>query len=62
MPDFEIAAEDRVVAVYEHPDGKVITVYADDTYDCRKGDRKASTSATPEKLRAGYGRWKRVDG
>lgn len=58
--DFQINANAEIVEVWEHPDGKVIAIYADDTYDCIKGDRRASTSATPEKLRAGYGRWKLV--
>jgi hypothetical protein len=51
----------NVVAVYAHPDGKEIVVYDDDTYRCTKAGKKATTSATPEKLRAGYGRWKLMD-
>jgi len=49
------------VAIYEHPDGKRVTVLDDGTYECTKAGKRATTSATPEKLAAGYGRWKRVD-
>jgi len=61
----EAAAEDlskfKIDSLWAHPDGKRITVFADDTYVClgSNGKRK-TTSATPEKLRAGYGRWVRV--
>ena len=51
----------RVVAIYEHPQGKTITVYDDNTMECRNAEgKKRPTSATPDKLAAGHGAWKRV--
>lgn len=49
--------------VYRHPQGKVIHVHPDGTMDTYKPDgKRASSSATPEKLAAGYGGWARVSG
>jgi hypothetical protein len=51
----------EVVDVFEHPQGKRITIYADGTWECRGPDgKKKTTSATPAKLRAGHGTWVRV--
>lgn len=48
--------------IYMHPQGKSIVVWEDGSMDCRDaGGRRARTSATPEKLAAGHGAWKRVE-
>jgi hypothetical protein len=52
----------KVTSVWRHPDGKTITVFADDTWICVAADgKKKPTSATPTKLRAGYGRWYEIE-
>jgi hypothetical protein len=52
----------QIDSLWAHPDGKRITVFRDDTYVCvGPNGRRKTTSATPEKLRAGYGRWERTD-
>lgn len=47
--------------VYYHPQGKVIRINADGSVQAFKDGKELSTSATAEKLRAGYGQWKRGD-
>ena len=57
----QTAAADGVVHIYQHPQGKTIKVWADGSVECRDAaGRKKPTSATPEKLAAGHGAWKRV--
>ena len=52
----------KVEAIYKHPQGKAITVFSDGSMLCIGPDgKKKSTSATPEKLAAGYGEWYRID-
>ena len=47
--------------IYKHPLGATITVHSDGSMDARGTDGKPKkTSATPEKLAAGHGRWKEV--
>lgn len=47
---------------YRHPQGATITVYPDGTMDARRADgKKKQTSATPEALADGHGRWVEVD-
>jgi len=58
------AAEAREAAeaseeVYVHPQGKIVRISADGTVRAFKDGREIKTSATAEKLRAGYGSWKR---
>jgi hypothetical protein len=54
-------ASNDVIEVYQHPQGKRITVFADETFECKDADgKKRPTSATLAKLRAGHGRWERV--
>jgi bifunctional non-homologous end joining protein LigD len=50
--------------VYTHPQqGKTIYVLADGTMQVYKADgKRATSSATPAKLAAGYGAWERMDG
>jgi len=64
--DLEIAllnAEEREAEtsdeVYVHPQGKTVRISADGTVRAFKDGREINTSATAEKLRAGYGSWKR---
>jgi len=64
--DLEVAladAEDREgdgSETYIHPQGKKIRINKDGSIEAFTADgRKASTSATAEKLRGGYGAWKR---
>lgn len=45
--------------VYFHPQGKIIKVDEDGTVHAYKNGKEVSTSATAEKLREGYGGWKR---
>lgn len=45
--------------VYVHPQGKIVRISADGTVRAFKDGREIKTSATAEKLRAGYGSWKR---
>lgn len=47
--------------VYRHPQGKLIRVNPDGSVQAFKDGKEVSTSATAEKLRAGYGQWKRGD-
>lgn len=47
--------------VYRHPQGKIIKIDADGNVRAFKNGKELSTSATAEKLRAGYGAWKRDD-
>lgn len=47
--------------VYYHPQGKVIRINADGSVQAFKDGKELSTSATAEKLRAGYGQWRRGD-
>ena len=62
MPDEYKDLDQQVAAVYRHPSGKTITVYGDDTFVCRDASGKHKpTSATAEKLRAGYGRWYEIE-
>jgi len=62
MPDEYQDLENQVDSEWQHPSGKRITVYRDDTFVCRDAaGRHKATSATAEKLRAGYGRWQRID-
>jgi ATP-dependent DNA ligase len=46
---------------YKHPQGKVAVVHPDGTMVVTKNGKKASTSATPDKLAAGYGGWELVE-
>lgn len=50
--------------VYNHPQqGKTVYVLPDGTMQCYRADgRKATTSATPAKLAAGYGAWEQIEG
>lgn len=50
--------------VYTHPQqGKTVYLLPDGTMQCYRADgRKATTSATPAKLQAGYGAWEQVHG
>lgn len=50
--------------VYAHPQqGKTVYVLSDGTMQCYRADgKKATTSATPAKLAAGYGAWEQVEG
>jgi len=56
---YEVASK---VERYVHPQGKVIEIQPDGSVRAFKGGKELSTSATAEKLRAGYGAWKREDG
>ncbi len=47
--------------IYRHPQGKLIKIDADGNVRAFKDGKELSTSATAEKLRAGYGAWKRDD-
>lgn len=47
--------------IYRHPQGKIIKIDADGNVRAFKNGKELSTSATAEKLRAGYGAWKRDD-
>lgn len=51
-----------VVAQYLHPQGKRIDLLDNDGIVCTKNGKKATTSATADKLRAGHGGWVRVHG
>lgn len=56
-----LSEENHVTAVYTHPQGGVITVFADDTFIAIGANGKPKkTSATPAKLAAGYGLWRRT--
>lgn len=64
--DVEMAllnAEEREASaseeIYFHPQGKMIKISADGTVRAYKDGHELKTSATAEKLRAGYGSWKR---
>jgi hypothetical protein len=47
---------------YKHPQGKTVIVHDDGSTECiGKNGKKATTSATAEKLAAGYGGWVLVD-
>lgn len=46
---------------YVHPQGKVVEINPDGTVTAWKNGKLTPTSATAEKLRAGYGAWKRAD-
>ena len=60
-----VAAEEREAAqeeLYVHRQGKIIRVNKDGSVEAFTADgKKASTSATAEKLREGYGAWKRAE-
>ncbi len=47
--------------VYRHPQGKIIKIGSDGVVRAYKNGKLLPTSATAEKLRAGYGAWKRDD-
>lgn len=47
--------------IYRHPQGKIIKIDADGNVRAFKNGKELPTSATAEKLRAGYGAWKRDD-
>jgi len=47
--------------IYVHPQGKIITIDSRGYLSAFKDGRELGTSATAEKLRKGYGAWKRVD-
>jgi len=54
------SSTDSSVEIYRHPQGKFVQVYADGSVRAfDKDGREAKTSATAEKLREGYGSWKR---
>jgi len=59
-----IAAEEREASqeeLYVHRQGKIVRVNKDGSVEAFTADgKKASTSATAEKLREGYGGWKRA--
>lgn len=44
---------------YVHPQGKIVEINPDGTVTAWKNGKQISTSATADKLRAGYGAWKR---
>lgn len=46
---------------YVHPSGKIVKVYEDGSARAFKNGKELKTSATAEKLREGYGAWKRDD-
>lgn len=51
-----------ITAVYVHPQGKRVEVHSNGALVCTKNGKKATTSATAEKLAAGYGGWTLVEG
>jgi len=59
--EFTKVAFEEPVETYTHPQGKFVKVYEDGSVRAfDKDGREAKTSATAEKLRAGYGSWKRA--
>lgn len=47
--------------VYRHPQGKIVKIDSNGNLTAWKNGKQITTSATAEKLRAGYGAWKRDD-
>lgn len=61
--DAESTALDSNMEVYRHPQGKTITVQGNRIVSIiDKHGKSASSSATVEKLRSGYGSWSRGEG
>jgi ATP-dependent DNA ligase len=63
MTTTTIPAPAADVLVYVHPQGKTIHVHPDGSMAVYKPDgKRSSSSATPEKLAAGYGGWTKISG
>lgn len=59
-PPKTVLAEYGVEEVYKHPQGKIIKIVNGEAIAYKNG-KKAYSSATTEKLRKGYGAWKKLE-